>query len=557
MNREIILEAVGLRKSYGPRQLLDIGRLCVYQGERIGLIGENGAGKSTLLQILSGGLKPDAGTVRIFGSSAVIRQMGDTENRINDRMKAMFRTAEHTDHLSGGERTRRRIAAAFSEDVSVLFADEPTTDLDAAGIDLLKRHLTARKGALILVSHDRSLLDLLCTRIWQLEDGHISDFPGNYSAWRTESERRRAHMQDEYEQYREEKARLEASIQKMQEKSQQIRKAPGRMGNSEARLHKRAATDAVFRISRGKKTVQTRLDRLEVRERPRALPEISMSFGAQRPIGARNAVTCEGINLYAGDRRLIRDGNLCLTTGQRTALIGMNGCGKSTLLRMITDETASGPDIRITGTVRRNPAAKIGLFDQDHTLALDMNKSALENAMRTSVADESTVRTTFARLNLRGDDVFKPIGVLSGGERAKTALVRLLVSDINVLLLDEPTNHLDVFTMEALESLLGEYAGTMLFVSHDRAFVSAVATRIARLENGRIETFEGTLTQMEEKEEADRDAERLSLEITTLQMRMAALSARMCAPKKGDDPLKMNAEYEELARALRELKGRA
>lgn len=556
MNHELILEAVGIRKNLGQRLLLDLDRICVCQGERIGLIGENGAGKSTLLRILAGEEKADAGQIRIFGSYAMIRQMGGTDGPISDRLRSEFRTEEDASFLSGGEQTRRRIASAFSEEASILFADEPTTDLDAAGIELLKKYLQARKGALILVSHDRALLDLLCTRIWQLEDGKITDFPGNYSAWRNEQECRRNFMQDEYDKYRQEKARIQASIQKMAEKSQQIKKAPSRMGNSEARLHTREATNAVFRISRAKGTLQTRLDKLEKKERPRDLPDISMNFGTVTPIGARNALSCDGIRLRAGGRTLIDGGSLCVPTGGRTALLGENGCGKSTLLRLLRDEKACAEGISFTGRIRRNPAARIGLFDQDHTLALDLSKSALENAIRDAVTDESTVRTTFARLNLRGEDVFKPVGVLSGGERAKTALVKLLVSDLNVLLLDEPTNHLDVFTMEALEKLLQEYAGTILFVSHDRTFVSNVATRIVRLENAGLESFDGTLCQLEEREKADREAEQVKIEISTLQMRMAALASRMSQPKKGDDPLRLNAEYEEMALKLREIKSR-
>ena len=159
-----------------------------------------------------------------------------------------------------------------------------------------------------------------------------------------------------------------------------------------------------------------------------------------------------------------------------------------------------------------------------------------------------------ARLNLRGDSVFKRVGVLSGGERAKIALAKLLLSDANLLLLDEPTNHLDVFAMEALENLLAGYGGTLLFVSHDRAFVSAVATRVATLENGSLSTFEGTLSQLEAERDRDRDAERRQLAITALEMRLAALAGRMAAPRKGDNPEALSAEYDALAAQLREMK---
>ena len=554
MNQKILLEAQDLQKNYGDRALLHPDRLCIYEGQRIGLIGENGAGKSTLLNILSGEAAPDSGTIHRFCEIGVIHQMGQTEAEISPQMRARFHAQADRTTLSGGEKTRRRIAAAFTKNVPLLFADEPTTDLDSEGIALLEKQLTSFSGAILLISHDRHLLDTVCNCIWHLEDGNISVFPGNYTAYQAELKQRREHQQDEYDQYKAEKARLEASAQKMLERSQQVRKAPARMGNSEARLHKRAATDTIFRITRAKGALQTRLDQLEKKERPRDLPEISMSFGTEIPIGAKAAITGRSISLKAGEKLLLNKADFIIPTGSRTALLGPNGCGKTTLLRALAAGSKLTDDIHFGGQLKMNPAVRLGWFDQDHSATLDLNKSALANAMYTSVADESTVRTTFARLNLRGDDVFKPLSVLSGGERAKTALVRLLVSDINVLLLDEPTNHLDIFTLEALQELLAGYGGTLLFVSHDRSFTEAVANRILRFDGTSLQTFEGTLSEMEKKDHADTDRQQLELEITTLQMRMAALVSRMSAPQKGDDPLKLNADYEALAEQIRLLK---
>ena len=554
MNQKILLEALDIKKNYGDRALLHPDRLCVYEGQRIGLIGENGAGKSTLLNILSGEASPESGKVHRFCEIGIIHQMGQTEADISPQMCSRFHTQADRTTLSGGEKTRRRIAAAFTKNVPLLFADEPTTDLDSEGIALLEKHLTSFSGAILLISHDRHLLDTVCNCIWHLEDGNISVFPGNYTAYQLELRQRREHQQDEYDQYKAEKARLEASAQKMLERSQQIRKTPARMGNSEARLHTRAATDAIFRITRAKGALQTRLDQLERKERPRDLPEISMSFGAQTPIGAKAAVTGRSISLKAGDKVLLTKTDFIIPTGSRTALLGPNGCGKTTLLHALASGSRLTDGIHFGGQLKMNPAVRLGWFDQDHSATLDLNKSALANAMYTSIADESTVRTTFARLNLRGDDVFKPLSVLSGGERAKTALVRLLVSDINVLLLDEPTNHLDVFTLEALQELLSGYGGTLLFVSHDRSFTEAVASRILRFDGTSLQTFEGTLSEMEKQDHADTDRRQLELEITTLQMRMAALVSRMSAPRKGDDPLKLNADYEALAEQIRLMK---
>lgn len=556
LNQNILLEAIDLTKSYGDRLLLSPDRLTIYEGQRVGLIGENGAGKSTLLKILSGEQTADTGTIHRFCDIGVIRQTGSTADEISSQMRSRYHTQADRSHLSGGEQTRRRIAAAFSRGVPLLFADEPTTDLDREGIVQLEKELKEFRGAILLVSHDRHLLDSICDQIWQLEDGKITVFPGNYTAWQAELQQRREHQQDEYEQYKAEKARLEASAQKMLERSQQVRKAPSRMGNSEARLHKRAATDAIFRITRAKGTLQTRIDQLEKKERPRDLPDISMDFGSQTPIVSKTAISGRSVSLKAGDRVLLNKSDFVLPTGTRTALMGPNGCGKTTLLRAIADERVLDAEVHFGGQIKRNPAVKIGWFDQDHSATLDLNKSAYDNVMASSVADASTVRTTFARLNLRGDDVFKPLNVLSGGERAKTALVKLLVSDINVLLLDEPTNHLDIFTLEALEELLSCYAGTLLFVSHDRSFVDAVADRLLYFDGATLHSFEGTPEELDRQQNADHDREALELELTTLQMRSAALISRMSAPRKGDDPLKLNEEYEALLAQIRELKSR-
>ena len=550
--RNILLEAVGVVKRYGERTVLNIDRLTVYDGDRIGLIGENGAGKSTLLDVLSGATAPDAGEVRRHAPLALIRQQGATDADISAHARSEFRAQPLRDGLSGGELTRRRIAGALSADAPLLMADEPTTDLDAEGIARLKQKLAERRGALLLVSHDRDLLNALCNHIWHLEDGRIADFPGGYDDYQAELARRRAHAQFEYDQYRAEAARLKSAAQKQAEWASAVRKAPKRMGNSEARLHTREYTNSVLALSHARQKLQGRLERLEVKERPRDLPDIRMALGAHRPIQAKTALSARCKSLSVGGKTLLYDARLELPTGARTALMGPNGCGKTTLLRAIAGRCA--PEAAFRGDVRVNPGARIGVFDQDQLQSLDPGQTALYNAMSASSLPESTARTVLARLNLPGDHVFKPLSVLSGGERAKVALARLMLGDYNLLLLDEPTNHLDVFTLQALQALLCAYGGTVLFVSHDRAFTDAVATRVVRFDGTKLSPFEGTLSQYESSQARDRAREDRQLQISVLQMRMAALVARMAAPKKGDHPDQLNAEYAEIARRLREVK---
>ena len=559
----ILLEANGIRQSFGMRRVLEIDSLKIYDGERIGLIGENGAGKSTLLAVLSGEMTPEAGTVRRGCPISVIRQMGDADGEADGRLRSEFAAQQRREGLSGGERTRRRIAAALSAGAPLLLADEPTTDLDAQGVEQLQKELEAHPGAMVLVSHDRGLLDALCTRIWHLEDARLTDFPGNYTEYRAELERRRAFQQFEYEQYRGEQARLRASIQATYERQSQMKKTPTRMGNSEARLHKMDSRQISGQLHKARKQLESRLGQLEVKERPREDVAIRMALGANRPVAAKTALELRYLTLKIDGRTLLSNASLTVPTGSRTALLGPNGCGKTTLMRAIAAKAASEEELcggfdgevpKAGGSVRINPAVRIGWFDQTHEHTLDPERSALENVMRDSPHPESDVRTVLARLSLRGDDVFKPVRVLSGGERGRVALAKLLLSDANLLLLDEPTNHLDVFTLEALQEMLTGYRGTVLFVSHDAAFCDAVATRTATFAGGRLDVFEGTRAQQREQEAADREKEALRLEISVLQMRMATLAGRLAAPKKGDDVEKLNAEYLELAKKVNALR---
>ena len=561
---KILLEAGSVELNFGPRTILEIKELKIYDGDRIGLIGENGAGKTTLLRVLSGEREPDAGTVRRFSEIAFIRQMGEADGESDARLRSEFDAQEHREGLSGGEQTRRRIAAALSMRAHLLFADEPTTDLDAEGAAQLRRELAAYDGAMVLVSHDRSLLDALCTKIWHLEDGEITEFPGNYTDYRAELERRRAFQQFEYEQYRGEQARLRASIQGNRERAGQMKKAPTRMGNSEARLHKMETRQISEQLHKARRQLESRLSHMEVKERPREDAAVRMELGASRPVAAKAALEVRGLRLRAGEKSLLAGAALTLPTGTRTALVGPNGCGKTTLMRALAGR-AAGDGRLLVGeaegssdrAIRFNPAVRVGWFDQSHQSTLDPGRSALENVMRQSAHAESDVRTVLARLNLRGDDVFKPVGVLSGGERGRVALAKLLLSEANLLLLDEPTNHLDVFALEALQEMLSGYRGTLLFVSHDAAFSEAVATRFARFEGEKLVSFEETQARQAEREQRDRAAEQARLEISVLQMRMADLAARMSAPRRGDSPERLNAEYQALAEQVRALKNPA
>ncbi len=547
-----ILEATGLQVSFGDRQLLNIDRINIYDGDRIGLIGENGAGKTTLLRVVAGDIAPEAGLIRRQCPVSMICQQGNADAGNDAETRALFRARETREGLSGGEMTRNRISGALSAPSGLLLADEPTTDLDQEGLALLRKKLSGFPGAVLLVSHDRALLREICTRIWYLEDGKISDFPGGYDDFMAERTRQRERAAFEYDQYKTEQKRLKEAAQRMTEWASQVKKAPSRMGNSEARLHTHEWTNAVLGLSSAKRKIQNRMEHLEVKEKPRALPEIKMKLGVTHPVEAKNVLEFRCTFLQAGNKTLLKNTGFVLPTGSRTAVIGPNGCGKTTLLRVLSG--LSDSRIQFRGNARFNPAVRPGWFDQHHENTLDPERSILDNIMRESVHPEHFARTVMACLGIRGDDIFKTLKLLSGGERAKAALGKLLLMDCNMLLLDEPTNHLDLFTMEELEKLLSGYGGTLLFVSHDEEFIRKTATRIICFENESLKTFEGGWEEMKAPRQKDQEKENRNLEISRLEMQMAVLSARLSAPKKGDRPDLLQEEYLQLAEKLRELK---
>ncbi len=495
MSARQVLSAENIRKSYGDRTIFDIESLSLEAGRRVGLVGENGAGKSTLLAVLGGECEPDGGRVERRGRVAVIRQDGayllpdQSDFSRRAKLASLFETeqGERSARPSGGERTRVAIAQALACDTDVLLADEPTTNLDLAGIEKLQRELLAGSWALVLVSHDRELLDAVCTEIWELEGGALRVFPGNFSAWREQKARERDFAQFEYDQYRGEQKRLNDSARKVNERARNMHRPPKGMSASDARLcaGKDRALAAQGAVRAKAKAVSHRAEMLEAKERPRDLPEIKMALGCESPVASHAAVRVEGLNVAFGDRVVLREASFELVTGKCTVMLGPNGSGKTTLL----DKIFAGAD-----GVKVAPSARIGYFNQNHE-ALELDKTALQNARAISDLPESDVRTILACLGIRRDDVHKKCGVLSGGERAKVAYARLFASNLNVLLLDEPTNHVDIYTAQELERLLSLWRGTLLVVTHDRRLAHAIAHRLLIVENGAVRTFEGTLEE--------------------------------------------------------------
>ncbi|MCL1796165.1 MAG: ATP-binding cassette domain-containing protein [Clostridia bacterium] len=541
----LLLRADRLRVLFGVRTLFTIQTIEIFDGDRIGLVGSNGVGKSTLISVLHGDVLPDSGTVTCYSGSAVVRQFGDADEGEADPAIRSHLSALSDAHegISGGEMERLRIARALSKQTPLLFADEPTTNLDFAGLANVRKALARHQGALVLVSHDRSLLDDLCTTIWEIEAGVFRIYPGNYSAYLRQKALERDRQRFEYEQYRTEQARLRSAIVGIKESSRSTRTAPRRMGNSEARLHRRGAGIAAKKVlDRAASALQSRLEALDAKERPREDAPIRMGLAGRGGVVSAAAVRVEGLTLCAGGKPLLMNESFTIPAGRRTVLVGPNGCGKTTLLRAIRDQA---PGVTVS------PGITIGWFGQETLDTLDPDKTLLDNVMEKSVLPAHEARTLLARMNLAAADMEKRPGILSGGERSKAALARLMAGNESLLLMDEPGNHLDLHALEALEEMLAAYTGSLLLVSHDRRMIDRVAQQLLFFEGRQLVCYEGNLTEYE-KRLTPEPAAGLSEDI--VRMRMSALLGRMGSPKKGETRDTLEEQYRALEEQLKTIR---
>ncbi|MBE5900538.1 MAG: ABC-F family ATP-binding cassette domain-containing protein [Lachnospiraceae bacterium] len=480
--RKEILYAENIAVSYGEQTVLNFKRFYLYEGEKVGLVGVNGAGKTTLLKVLSGELLPESGSIRREGEAFFLKQFAPKPDPLavgyEEAGKLKVLDKMWQEEVSGGENTRLLLAELFAAERAVAFLDEPTANLDKTGIEALLKQLKAIE-TMVLVSHDRAVLNALCTRIVEVEDGELVSYDGNYDAYEAQKAERRAAQQTEYEQYQAEKARLFGVYQEKKKKAAKLSKKPKNMSSSDMKQISKRATrkpeDKVASIERSAKNVQKRISHMEVKERPKEVVSIRPDFRLTNP--PRNAIVIRGehISFGYGERMLFEDCTLMVKNKSRLAILGDNGAGKTTLLEMIM----KGEDIRAV------PGAKLGYVRQNFS-QINLQKTVLENIRNVSVQSEGVARSVLANLLLSERDMKKQAGDLSGGERMKLAFAMLFVSNANVLILDEPTNYLDLPSMKALEKMLKEYEGTLLFTSHDSTFVSQVATDVVEIKNKKI-----------------------------------------------------------------------
>ena len=521
------LEIRNLYMEYGEKALFDIERLDVYTEDRIGIIGANGAGKTTLMEVICGKIIPVKGTVEVKVPLCYVPQLeDDTGGVISDISGAVWNVPK--DAHSGGEVTRKKLAQAFSTSSEILLCDEPTTNLDEAGIAQLEQSLADYQGTIIMISHDRALLDKVCNKIWEIDGATLTEYHGNYSDYRTQKELARKNEWDEYEKYVAERKHLEEALTDRRSRAKSV-KLPKRMGNSEARLHRQSVRESAGKVEQASTQIKRRLERLEVKDKPFEETPFKMRAAFSEEYISKTAVSVRDLSFSYGEHNVLHDITFTVARGEHVAIAGTNGSGKSTLLNCIYN--------KLNG-VRIANGARVGYFRQDLG-NLDETKTVLQNVRRESGLPEHMIRTVLGRLGIRRDEVFKKVGVLSGGERCKVSLAQLICGGYPILLLDEPTNYLDIFVLEALEDMLSEFDGTVVLVSHDRYFRQRIAHRELVIKNGRIKI--GKKPAPAKPKTQDK---------LLLEMEKADIVSRLAYPRKGDDRETLETRYSEVCAKL-------
>ena len=524
----------GLAKYYGAQDVFADVSFQIAHGDRIALVGANGTGKTTLLRIIAGLEAATAGRVSVaksvrlgylsqrtaFESTRTVRQEMDAafadlhaqQERLHElelemadperHEKAMERYGElqqlfelaggytyeqeikrvlkglgfaeadfdkPLNLLSGGQRTRARLAQLLLLKPDVLLLDEPTNHLDLQATQWLEEYLQGWQGSFVVVAHDRYFLDQVAERVWEMNSGTLEQYSGNYSHYVQLGAERRARQQAQYEAQQQYIARTEDFIRRYKA-GQRSREARGR---------------------------ETRLDRMERLERPHGQKVMKFALSS-RVRGGNNVLTIRGLTV-GYSQPLLRFPNLLLLRGERAALLGPNGCGKTTFLKGIVGEVPP-----LAGEAKVGTNVQVAYLAQGHE-NLHEDTTILDEILRVKNLPLEQARGFLGRFLFSGDDVLKPIANLSGGERGRVALAILALQGANFLLLDEPTNQLDIQSQEMLEQVLSRFDGTILFVSHDRYFMDALATQVWVVDKGQLRAYDGNYSAYLEQAQAEKE----------------------------------------------------
>ncbi len=520
LNWDAVLSIEKLSKNYGPQVILDEADLFLVPGDRAGLVAPNGSGKTTLFRLIMGEEEPNSGVIHLddwankgmlsqesqcrlgitvreemmsafseaeaaqikiellsekladaegHEQKAALRELSEAQTQLEmqgaNTMEARIGRVLHglgfpqdsldrlTDSFSGGWQMRIAMAKLLLREPDLLLLDEPTNHLDAAAIKWLQFYISEYHGAVFIISHDSTFLNKVCDRIVELENGKLEDYTGNFANFQRVKHERAEAQAAAYERQQKEIARQQEFIDRFGAKASKASQAKSR---------------------------EKAIDRMEKIEAPKVkTKQIFLQF-PEAPQSSQDPLRLRDVSMTYGEKVVLLGVNLKLHRGERLALLGPNGAGKSTLLKIL-----AGAEAPTEGTREEGRNLSIGYFAQHQAEALDPNRSVLDEALADLPGrPEQMARGILGRLLIRGEEVYKPIRVLSGGERSRVALTKFLLRPANLLLLDEPTNHLDAGSREVLMEALKGYKGTLVIASHDTPFVQAVASESYTLDAG-------------------------------------------------------------------------
>ena len=454
--------------------------------------------------------------------------------------------------MSGGEKVKINITKALSSNSNLLIADEPTSNLDAKTIKTIEKLIGEYKGGLLLVSHDRDFLNNLCNNILEVSHGKVKLYKGNYSKYIELKNEEESSKKKEYEEYLNEKKRLEKAIIGKETQRDSIRRTPKRMGNSEARLFKMGDQKSKKHLDGNIKALKSRIKHLDVKEKPVENKDIIIKIVKGSEMPSKTVIEVRDFNLYVANILLAENINLKIKNRKKAALIGENGCGKTSLVREIIKNTSD--NIKLSNHI------SIGYFDQNQEI-LNKDKTILENIKESSSLNESTIRINLRNFGFAGDDVFKNVSILSSGEKVKVALCKIILSDNNTLILDEPTNFLDIKSIVALEDALKNTEKTLLIISHDRYFISNVCDCIIEMKDKKITCFSGTYDEfIQDKDEFNlrkslkNDERERKEKLLILETKLSKLISEISFENNAETKAKLDLQYQNTLQEIKKLK---
>lgn len=481
----LTVKLTNIKQNFGAKEVLAIKELTAYENDRIGIIGENGQGKSTLLKIVHGDLNPE-GTVQketefnYFPQIAEIDELFHIDTLDWELVSQFDIPKNNVQTFSGGEKSKFRLAQILSTYQMGLLLDEPTTHLDQRSVKKLVEELRYYYGTLLFVSHDRYFLNQLADKIWEVQEGKVTEYEGNYDSYKKQKELEEMEKRRETENYLQEKRHLEAAIAKKKAQAEKASKVSNKKKQQSIRPDRLSSSkqkDTVQKsIQKSAKSMESRLSKLQEVTPNKQKTEIIFPTPQSVEIHNKYPIRGENLTLMAGNKVILNQVDFHFGLGKKIAIIGDNGSGKTTLLDSIVANKEG---------IVLSPKVVFSIYRQmDYKLFGE--ETILSFLMKCTEYPESLVRSILNHLNFAQFELNKPLSALSGGEATRLSIALVFTRSSNVLILDEPTNFIDLSTIEALENLMTNYKGTVLFTSHDPYFVKEVADEIYMIKNGKL-----------------------------------------------------------------------